>query len=83
MVNSTALAWFTKTGGVAPESVTNPPQGRYLSADDREQIFAGVVQRLSIRAIARNIDRSASTVQRELCRNTAPRYRPRLPNGLV
>jgi len=83
VVNSTGLAWFTKTGGVAPESVTSPPQGRYLSADDREQIFAGVVQRLSIRAIARSIDRPASTVQRELRRNTAPRYRPRLPNGLV
>jgi len=79
----TALAWFTRTGGVAPESVTNPPRGRYLSADDREQIFAGVVQCLSIRAIARSIARPASTVQRELCRNMSHPYRPRLPSRLV
>ena len=77
------IRWFRKTGGVAPETVTRPPTGRYLSMLEREEIFSGVERSLSIRAIARSLNRPPSTVQRELARNMSQRYRARLPSGAV
>lgn len=52
--------------------------GRYLSVEDREMIADRVNQNMSIRAIARELGRSASTISREIARNSGDDgiYRP-------
>jgi IS30 family transposase len=64
--------WFVEAGGMPPIKLAEP-SGRYLSFLEREEIAVLLAARLSIREIARRIGRSASTVSRELGRNT-PRY---------
>src|SRR3954447_21077511 len=64
--------WFVEAGGMAPIKLAEP-SGRYLSFVEREEIVVLLAQRLPIREIARRIGGSASTVSRELGRNT-PRY---------
>ncbi|MCX5391173.1 helix-turn-helix domain-containing protein [Streptomyces sp. NBC_00094] len=50
--------------------------GRRLTGADRQQIAAGLAQRLSYADIARRLNRPASTVGREVARNGGPaRYR--------
>lgn len=70
--------WVLECGGVLPRSVTvAPPPASYrrLSIEEREQILAGMERGESIRAIARLIQRSPSTVKREIDRNlVAQRY---------
>ena len=66
--------WFVEAGGMAPIKLTEP-SGRYLSFIEREEIAILLGQKLSVREIARRIGRPASTVSRELGRNT-PRYGP-------
>jgi len=59
--------------GIAPRHRRNP---HALTAQEREEISRGVAQKLSVRAIARALGRSPSTVSRELRRNHGPgRYR--------
>lgn len=56
-----------KTGGITP-----PPKTRAehcLSLAEREQISRGLAAGMSLRAIARELDRPASTVSREVKRN--------------
>jgi transposase, IS30 family len=50
-----------------------PPSGRYLSFTDREEIALARAQGYGVRAIARRLERSASTISRELRRNAATR----------
>ena len=60
-----------KNGGVAP-----PPRSRssrQLGAQEREEISRGLVAGESIRQMARQLGRSASTVSREIARNGGPR----------
>ena len=71
----TGRRWFRQAGGVAPAYVAKPPGGRYLSLQEREEIFAGVEHGDSIRLIARNLGRAPSTVLRELRRNMRHQYR--------
>lgn len=53
--------------------------GRRLTRADRQQIAAGLAQRLSYADIARCLNRPASTVSREVARNGGPaRYRAEL-----
>ncbi|WP_326718240.1 MULTISPECIES: helix-turn-helix domain-containing protein [unclassified Streptomyces] len=53
--------------------------GRRLTRADRQQIAAGLAQRLSYADIARRLNRPASTVSREVARNGGPaRYRAEL-----
>jgi IS30 family transposase len=75
--------WFRKAGGMAPLSLVPPPQhGLRLRFAEREEIAAGVAAGLSIRQIARAIDRAPSTVLRELGRNAhGARYRRLLRPG--
>jgi IS30 family transposase len=63
--------WFVEGGGM-PTLDLAEPSGRYLSFGEREEI-AVLRGRVSIREIARRLGRSASTVSRELARNTAGR----------
>jgi IS30 family transposase len=70
--------WFREAGGMSPLSLVPPPQrGLRLSFAEREEIAAGVAARLSIREIARQLDRDPATVSREVERNRddGARYR--------
>lgn len=72
--------WFRHNGGMAP-SILHSLSGRYLSFSEREEIGLLSCQGVGVREIARRIGRSASTVSRELRRNSASRagqfeYRP-------
>ncbi|ANZ21079.1 Helix-turn-helix domain [Streptomyces noursei ATCC 11455] len=50
--------------------------GRRLTRAERQQIAAGLAQRLNYADIARRLDRPTSTVSREVARNGGPaRYR--------
>jgi IS30 family transposase len=61
--------WFSQAGGVIPGYATAQSSGRYLSLDEREEIFAGVERGDSMRLIARSLGRAPSRVQRELRAN--------------
>lgn len=64
----TGRRWILETGGRAP--VQSPPGcGRYLSLDERIKIADLKMAGWSIRSIATEIERSPSTVSRELRRN--------------
>jgi IS30 family transposase len=61
-------------GGFAPPA--RKRSSRALSCGEREEISRGIAIGLTVRAIAASIDRSPSTVSRELSRNGGPtRYR--------
>ena len=66
MSESQGQKWFRDAGGMPPICLVQPAAGRFLTIDDRERIAAGLNQESSIRAIARSIDKSASTVLHEL-----------------
>jgi transposase, IS30 family len=77
--------WFSQAGGVVPAYVTAQRSSRFLSIEEREEIFAGVERGDSIRLIARCLGRAPSTVQRELRRNMRHqlyRARHRRPHGV-
>ena len=64
---STVLNFIHRAGGYAPR-----PQRRSacaLKACEREEISRGMAQQMSIRAIARKLQRPASTISREIARN--------------
>ena len=64
--------WFRECGGM--RSVSRAPlSGRYLSFADREEIAILRAGGAGVREIARRLDRSASTISRELRRNAATR----------
>ena len=68
--------WSREAGGMPPSRFTNsstPLSGRYLCFSEREEIALYRAQGLGVRAIARKIGRSASTVSREPRRNAATR----------
>jgi IS30 family transposase len=57
---------------MAPLSLL-PPSGRYLSFEEREELALHHAQGLGVRDIARRLNRSASTISRELRRNASAR----------
>jgi transposase, IS30 family len=67
---SQAGRWFAEAGGMAPMKLCEP-SGRYLSFTEREEIAVLLAQRRSVSEIARRIGRPASTISREVSRNTA------------
>jgi len=72
-----AEAWFREAGGVKGNA-PGAGRGRYLSLAEREEIAVGVAQGLAYREVARRLGRPASTVSREIARNsTRGRYRYR------
>jgi IS30 family transposase len=70
-----AYRWFRHAGGVNPAL---PPtvSGRYLSFMQREDIALWRAQKLGVREIARRLNRSPSTISRELRRNASTRTNP-------
>jgi IS30 family transposase len=72
--------WFRENGGMPPANLVEL-SGRYLSFTEREEIALLHAQHFGVREIARRIERSPSTISRELRRNAATRsggleYRP-------
>jgi transposase len=68
--------WFRECGGMPPLhlSPSSPvATGRYLSLTEREEIALLRVQGNGVREIARQLERAASTISRELRRNVSTR----------
>jgi transposase-like protein len=64
--------WFREHGGMPPHGFP-PLSARYLSFAEREEIALLRAQGAGVRAVARRLDRSPSTISRELRRNAATR----------
>ncbi|WP_233717044.1 IS30 family transposase [Mycolicibacterium vinylchloridicum] len=82
---TTAGQWFRNAGGVKPRVVGDAPR-RYsrLTFLEREQIALGVAAQEPIRCIAERLGRSASTISREIKRNSSHgrnKYRPQFRFG--
>ena len=68
--------WFRSSGGMPPTHLTPSafcPQGRSLSFSEREEIALECARKTGVRAIARKLGRSPSTISREIRRNSATR----------
>jgi IS30 family transposase len=61
------FCYLQKSGGIKPS--TPKRSTRDLSLREREEISRGISANLSFRAIARNLNRVASTITREINRN--------------
>ena len=59
-------------GGIQPDKRKRAAQ--HLTIDEREEIRAGLSAKMSIRAIARQLNRSPSTISREINRNRGRRW---------
>jgi len=59
-------------GGIKPEK--RKRAAHHLTIEEREEIRAGLSGKMSIRAIARKLDRSPSTISREVNRNRGRRW---------
>ena len=68
----TGYRWRAERGGMPLARLMRDVSGRYLSLLERERIAALRRMGLGVRAIARELGRSASTVSRELKRNARP-----------
>ena len=64
--------WFRENGGMPPTNLT-PLSGRYLSFTEREEIALLRARQCGVCEIARRLERSPSTISRELRRNAATR----------
>jgi len=70
-----AYRWFRHAGGVNP-ALPSTVSGRYLSFAEREDIAIWRAKELGVREIARRLNRSPSTISRELRRNASSRAYP-------
>lgn len=69
----TGYRWRAENGGVPPVRLADTVRSnRYLSRLERQRIATLRGQGLGVREIARRIDRSPSTISRELRRNLSP-----------
>src|SRR4051794_8274387 len=71
----TGSRWFLEAGGMPPMDLAEA-KGRYLSFSEREEIALDRAAGLGVRAIARRLGRSPSTISREIARGCLIR-RPR------
>lgn len=70
------VRWFRTRGGMPPTHFTPSaylPGDRYLTFTERENIALALAKGHTIRAIARQLGRSPSTISREVRRNAATR----------
>jgi len=68
------VRWFRQCGGMPPSHLAPSvpqPTGRYLSLAEREEIAVARARGDGVREIARQLERAASTISRELRRNAA------------
>lgn len=65
--SSSVYALLSRTGGIRPPERTRSQLS--LTLAEREEISRGLARRLSLRAIALQLGRSASTISREIRRN--------------
>lgn len=76
ITRKTGYRWRAEVGGLVPVRLAEAVRSnRYLSLLERQRIAALHRQGVSVREIARRLERNASTVSRELRRNTAPHDR--------
>lgn len=66
------LQYYRDTGGIKP--VARQRKTTHLALEEREEIRAGLSAKKSIREIARLLNRSPSTISREIQRNRGRRY---------
>jgi IS30 family transposase len=72
ITRKTGYRWRAEVGGVLPVRLSEAVRSnRYLSLLERQRIGALHRQGLTLREIGRRLDRSASTISRELRRNTS------------
>jgi IS30 family transposase len=69
-VGRSSEEWFRRAGGVKGNG-PGPVSGRYLSLAEREEIAVGVAAGQPLRVIAARLGRPASTVSREIRRNSS------------
>ena len=73
ITRKTGYRWRAERGGLPPDRVAETVRGkRYLSLFERQRIAALRGQGIGVREIARRLERSPSTISRELRRNVAP-----------
>src|ERR1043165_8813582 len=65
--SSSVFSVISPTGGIRPP--VRRPAKRALTLSEREEISRWLSMRRSLRAIARHLERSSSTVSREVSRN--------------
>src|SRR5918994_2631069 len=70
--SAAGVGWFRERGGMAT-LLRDPVSCRYLCFDEREEIALLRAEGKGVREIAREIDRSPSTISREVRRNAATR----------
>src|SRR3954451_23395238 len=70
--SAAGVRWFRERGGMAT-LLRDPVSCRYLCFAEREEIALLRAEGMGVREIAREIDRSPSTISRELRRNAATR----------
>jgi DNA-binding transcriptional ArsR family regulator len=76
ITRKTGYRWRAENGGVPPVRLDEETRSnRYLSLLERQRIATLHGQGLGVREIARRVDRSPSTVSRELRRNVRPHDR--------
>jgi transposase, IS30 family len=72
ITRKTGYRWRVEAGGVVPDRLADAVRSnRYLSLTERLRIDTLHRHRVSVREIGRRLDRSPSTISRELRRNTA------------
>ena len=70
------IRWFRSSGGMPPTHLAPsapPPTCRNLTFPEREEIALECARGTGVRAIARKLGRSPSTISREIRRNSATR----------
>jgi Helix-turn-helix domain len=70
------VRWFRSAGGMPPThlaSTARPLSKRFLTFEEREDIALELAKGSGIRAIARKLGRSPSSISREVRRNAATR----------
>ncbi len=68
----TIFTMLRDTGGVKPP--TRQRKAKHLTFEEREEIRVSLSAKISIRAIARLLNRSSSTISQEVQRNPGRRY---------
>ena len=63
---------FRQTGGIKPQP--RKRNAKHLTLAEREEIRVALSAKMSLRAIARMLNRSPSTISREIARNRGRRY---------